>query len=148
MRFETPTLIGLLTALAAAPAHAQGSTSACRPADAISAEMLEDLKRIATGADSTSAERRSIMMIPQVNANQVAYVTDKVVCNRALPVYNAATRARDANTGREVDLPSGKLYIVKIGNVYVAWDPVKQIGDYRSYVTLSKQYQVLANTMF
>ncbi len=147
MRFSIQSSIALLTVITAA-AHLQAQMSACRPADAVSAEMVADIRRIATGTDSTTAEHRRLMGIPQVSANQVAYVTDKVVCNKAVPVYNAATRTLDANTGQEVQLPSGQLYVVKAGTVYVVWDPVKKAGSYRRYVTLSKRYKVLANTMF
>jgi hypothetical protein len=95
---------------------AQGA-SACRPADAISADLVADVVRIATGTDALNAQLRQNRAIPQVSASKVSYVTDNTVCAKVLPVYNANTRSFDANTGGEVSTPTGQLYVVKVGTV-------------------------------
>lgn len=128
------------------PAAAQG-TSACRPVDSISADLLNEIVGIATGTYPGSVQLRNDMKIPEVSPSQVVYVTDKAVCSKVLPVYNANTRAFDSATGTEVDLPSGKLYIVKAGTVYVAWDPIKKVGEFRRYLTLDSKYKLLANSL-
>lgn len=56
------------------PGHrlaAQG-TSACRPADSTSAELLVDIVRIATGTDAINAQLRQNRAIPQVAASNGA----------------------------------------------------------------------------
>jgi hypothetical protein len=124
---------------------AQGST--CRPPDAISADLVADVVRMATGTDGLNAQLRQNRAIPQVSANKVTYVTDNAVCTKVLPVYNANTRTFDANTGAEVSTPTGQLYVVKVGTVYVAWDPGATAGEYRRLITLDSKYRILANSM-
>ncbi|HLQ23610.1 MAG TPA: hypothetical protein VK132_10410 [Gemmatimonadales bacterium] len=141
-------IVLILASVGVLSSPAQGQTSACRPADAVSAGLVADLQRIASGTDSTNAGLRSLLQIPQVATSQVTYVTNKTTCNKALTPYNTATHATDANTGAEVDPPSGQLYVVQVGTVYAVWDPVKMVGEYRSYVTLDSKFKVLANTLF
>jgi hypothetical protein len=116
--------------------------SSCRPADETSARMLQWVKNIATATGPHAAERRTMTKIPQVSASQVTYVTSSTVCNKALSPYNAETVMQDATTGTPVS-PSGQLYVVKAGTVYVVWDPVKSAGSYATYVTLDSKYKVL-----
>jgi hypothetical protein len=138
----------ILASLVVVSSQAQGQASACRPADAVSAGIVADLQRIASGTDSTNAGLRSLLHIPQAATSQVTYVTNKTTCGKALTPYNTATRATDANTGAEVDPPSGLLYMVQVGTVYVVWDPVKKVGEYRSYITVDSKFKVLANVLF
>lgn len=146
MRFSALCATSLLmVGIPSVPAAAQAS--ACRPADSISADILNEIIGIATGTYPGSLQLRNDMKIPQVSASQVVYVTDKAVCSKVLPVYNANTRAIDSATGMEVDLPSGKLYIVKAGTVYVAWDPIKKVGEFRRYLTVDNKYKLLANSL-
>jgi hypothetical protein len=104
--------------------------------------MLQWVKNIATASGPDAAERRTMTKIPQVSAGQVAYVTSNTVCNKALSPYNAETVIQDATTGTPVS-PSGQLYVVEAGTVYVVWDPVKSAGSYATYVTLDSTYKVL-----
>jgi hypothetical protein len=46
------------------------------------------------------------------------------------------------STGTPI-IPSGQLYVVKAGTVYVVWDPVKSAGTYATYVTMDSKYKVL-----
>jgi hypothetical protein len=124
------------------------ATTACRPVDAVSTDMLADITRIATRTDVINAQLRQNMAIPQVAASRISYVTDNTVCNKALPVYNANARTFDANTGTDISSLSGSLYIIKVGTVYVVWDPAAMAGEFRRVVTLDKSYKVLAKTMY
>lgn len=116
--------------------------SSCRPADQTSARMLQWVKNIATGTGPHAAELRTLTKIPQVTASQVTYVTSSTVCNKALNPYNTETVMQDAATGTPVS-PSGQIYVVKAGTIYVVWDPVKSAGSYATYVTLDSKYKVL-----
>jgi hypothetical protein len=61
---------------------------------------------------------RSQTKIPFVSASQITYVTTQSVCNKALTPNNAETAMQDASTGAPI-VPSGRLYVVKAGDVYV-----------------------------
>lgn len=133
----------------AVPHYALGAqrTGACRPGDAISADLVADMVRIATGTDAINAQLRQNRAIPQVTASKVIYVTANTICAKLLPVYNANTRSFDANTGAEVSTATAQLYVVKVGTVYVAWDPGATAGEYRRLVTLDSKYRLLANSL-
>jgi len=129
----------LALSLSALPATAQ---TACRPADQRSARLVQWVKNIATGTSAQAFEQRAQTKIPAVSASQVTYVTSKTVCNKALTAYNAETVMQQTATGATVQ-PSGQLYVVQAGNVYVVWDPVKSAGSYAVYVVLDSRYRVL-----
>jgi hypothetical protein len=114
----------------------------CRPSDAASERMVRWVRNIATGTDAHAADVREHTKIPFVSESQVTYVTSQFVCNKALSPYNARTAMQDASTGASI-LPSGSLYVVKAGTVYVVWDPAKSAGEYAYYVTLDSKYKVL-----
>jgi hypothetical protein len=104
--------------------------------------MVRWLTRIVTGADGASIEQRRLMKLPQLPASQITYVTDENVCNKAVGPYNANSKiTRD---GVPVS-PSGMLYVVKVGNVYVARDPAKTAGEFVINVTLDSSFKVLAS---
>lgn len=136
---RTTALACVLLLLATVSARGQ---SACRPADSVSTYILRWVTQIATGTDSVYALQRSNMRIPQVPASQITYVTDKTVCNKALSPYNANSVMQDASTGTTVP-PSGKVYVVKVGTVYVVHDPAKKAGEFMLFVTLDRQYRLL-----
>jgi hypothetical protein len=106
--------------------------------------MLRWVKGIATGTGEQQGALRAEMKIPQVSASQVTYVTDKAICRKAVTPYNATTGIGDSAKGTEV-APSGKLYVVKAGTVYVVWDPVKTAGEYALYTTLNSNFVVIWN---
>jgi hypothetical protein len=134
----------LLAALVFAcwPAVVVAQTSVCRPADAESALVLAWVKGIVTGTDSASLRQRTAMQLPQVSASQVTYVTDATTCSKVLTPYAASIGFKAPATGPG-EVPSGKLYVVKVGTVYVATDPALRAGDFRLIATVSKQYKLL-----
>lgn len=103
--------------------------------------MVAWLTSIVTGTDSASIQQRMHMKLPQVSASQITYVTDKTVCSKSVGPYNANSTV--TRNGVAVT-PSGKLYVVKIGTVYVAWDPVKT-GQFVIYVTIDSKFKALAS---
>ena len=118
--------------------------SACRPADATSTRMVQWLTAVVTGTDSTLVQLRTRMKLPQVAASQITYVTDNRICSKLVAPYNAETVMQDASGSVP---PSGKLYVVKVGTVYVASDPIKTTGEYAQYVTLDGKFRVLAASL-
>jgi hypothetical protein len=124
--------------------HAQAS--ACRAADSTSALFVRELTRIATGTDVSSQRMREVGRIPQVSANQVSFVTNKTVCSKALPVFNANSQVKSASTGQTISTPSTQVYVVQVGSVYAVMDRGKQFGEYTTMVVMDKTYHLLANT--
>ena len=122
-------------------AAAQGS-SACRPADSASVRILSWVRSIVTGTDPASAKQRTAMRLPQVGTDQITYVTDKQVCSKAVSPYNANAAYQTTGTGT-AEAPSGQLYVVKVGTVYVVKDPAIGAGKFGIYVTLDSRYRVL-----
>lgn len=130
--------------LGIAPAVVQAQTSSCRPADSTSIKMLAWVTNVVTGTDSGSVRQRAQMKLPQVAASKVTYVTDNRLCSKVVTPYNAETVMQDA-TGSVP--PSGQLYVIKVGTVYLASDPAKSAGAFRVYVTLDNKYRVLAASL-
>jgi hypothetical protein len=144
MRKMVLSLPMILATLAPKAVYAQGAaaTSACRPADSASTRMVAWLTSVVTGTDSASIQQRTHMKLPQVAANQITYVTDKNICSKAVSLYNANSTI--TRNGVPV-APSGKLYVVKVGTVYVARDPAKTMGEFVLNVTLDSKFKVLAS---
>ena len=121
--------------------------SPCRPPDAVSNDLVRELTAIAAAADPTGDQLRLDMALPKVSADSVRFVTDDTVCARLVPVYNANTRSFDSRTGVEVSTPTGQLYVVEVGGVYVAWDPGAMMGEFRRVLTVDRTGRVLANSL-
>jgi hypothetical protein len=124
-----------LGAAAACPATAQ---SVCLAADSLGAAMLEQISLVASSNDPQMATSRQHMQLPQVAATQVVFVTDTRVCSRARDAYTAAIRRTDGVQ------PSGRVYVLKVGTVYVVNDPVQLAGEFQIRMTLSSDYKILA----
>ena len=120
------------------------SNSACRPADSTSAVMVQWVTAVVTGTDGASIRQRNQMKLPQVAANQVSYVTDNKICSKLVAPYNTRTAMQDASGAVPA---SGKLYVIKVGTVYVACDPAKNAGEFFTYVTLDQKFRVLAASL-
>jgi hypothetical protein len=116
--------------------------SACRPADSASVRFTQWVRNIATGTSSHAVGLRAETKIPLTSASQIAYITDNRTCSRVLSPYNAETVMTVTATGAAIT-PSGSVYVVRAGTVYVVWDPIKSAGSYAVYVTLDSKYKVL-----
>jgi hypothetical protein len=106
--------------------------------------MMSWLTHIVTGTDPASVHMRAQLKLPQVAASRLSYVSTDSVCNKVLAVY-------DANSGMTQGgvpvPPSGRIYVVKVGSVYVAQDPVKTFGEFSTYVTVDSKYNLLATSL-
>ena len=80
------------------------------------------------------------MKLPRVSASEIAYVTDNRVCSKAVSPYNT-------NAGMGSVAPSGKLYVIKVGTLYLANDPVKSAGEFTIFVTLDSKFRFLASSL-
>jgi hypothetical protein len=66
------------------------------------------------------------------------FVTDTRLCTKARDAYTAAIKRTDGVP------PSGRVYVIELGGVYVVHDPVQVTGEFQIQMTLSRNYRVLA----
>lgn len=141
------TLISFVGALAftaglAGVSHAQrgGTPSAtCRPSNQAVEFTLAALQRLVTSTDTVLVASRHRRQLPAVAASQVSYVTDDAICAKAEKPYTAAVPAKTPPV-----TPSLQVYVFKVGNVYVIWDPVQTVGEFTNAMTLSNNFKVIA----
>ena len=127
----------------ASPAIAQ---STCRPADAGSTRVAQDLSRAVAGTDEHSIQRRAVQHLPRGTGVQVELVNDESICTAALAAYEAITRSYDRATGEWSPAPH-QLYLLRVDTVYVAWAPERSAGEFGQVVTLDRDYRVLASVL-
>jgi hypothetical protein len=119
----------LSTVFLASSAHAQ-----CRTADAQSANMIGYMKSLATATaiDSELVAKRQRYHVPAATASQVTLVSTKKTCSNALAAYKLL-------------LPAGtpaptSLYLVAVGNVYLAWIPAAANTEWSLAVVFDSQF--------
>jgi hypothetical protein len=138
-------LLGLvLTVGVATDADAQrgggggGTPSAtCRPADDLVVDMLTAVRTMVTSTDSVIMAARQRQGLPAVPTSQVSYVTDNSVCAKAEKTYTSNLTGTTAT-------PSLQVYVIKVGNVYVVWDPVQVAGEFTTAMTVNNSYKFVA----
>ena len=80
---------------------------------------------------------RQRQQLPAVAASQVTYVTDDSICAKAEVAYTAGL----AGIGLT---PSLRVHVIRVGDVYVVWDPAQRMGEFGIFMTLSSDYKVLS----
>jgi len=130
----------LLIALAVgvAAARSAAAQSVCLAADSLGAPLLNQIRHVASSADAKMVTYRQCMKIPQTPAGQVQFVTDTRICSKARDAYTAAIKRTDGVQ------PSGRVYVIQVGDVYVVHDPVQLTGEFQIQMTLSRNYKILA----
>lgn len=140
MRVETKRLaltVCVLTAAVAVPAIAEAQ---CRTADSTGTQMLDKYKADVRSADGAMQAWLGRNGIPRVNPNTVVLVTDKTTCSKAMKAYNATL------TGNGIT-PSGSVYVVKIGTVYVVKDPAQVGSGWDLEVVMDSEFRVKARLL-
>lgn len=94
-------------------------------------------KNVVTSTDTGIVAVRQRQQLPAVAASQVTYVTDNAVCATVEQPYSAALAGNGIT-------PSLQVYVIKIGTVYVVWDPVQRGGEFQTFMTVSSKYKILA----
>jgi hypothetical protein len=105
-------------AIVASVAHSSigNARSACRTADRRSAGIIERLITYVTATSGDDATSRDALRLPRATADDVQLVTSETVCAAAVAAYNRDRR--DEGSGL-----SGRVYVVRIGPVYIVHDP-------------------------
>jgi hypothetical protein len=123
------------------PAFAQrgggGPTATCRAPNPDTVLEVTSYQNVVTSTDTAAASFRQRQKLPVVAVSQVSYVTDDAICAKVEAPYSAALSG-NGNT------PSLQVHVIKVGDVYVVWDPVQRLGEFQIIMTVSKQYKVLA----
>ena len=133
MRFETKLLALSLCLMTGSAARAEGQ---CRAADSTSAVMVGKYKSNLRSTDGNMKLWLSRNGIPStVDPNTVVLVTDRNVCSKAERTYSTALK----NNGVT---PSGSVYVVKIGTVYVVKDPVQTSSGWAIEMVLDNQFKI------
>ena len=128
----------VVLAVGVAAARSAAAQSVCLAADSLGAPLLEQVRHVASSVDAKMVSYRQYMQIPQTPAGQVQFVTDTRVCTKARDAYTSAIRRTDGVQ------PSGRVYVIKVGDVYVVHDPVQMTGEFQIQMTLSRTYKILA----
>jgi hypothetical protein len=109
--------------------------------------FLEYFRAIATGEDSGHVQRRREIALPALTAKEISLVGDQSVCAGLMPLYEAETEMRDANTG-SVIAGSGQLYVLRAGPVYLATDSRKKMGEWGLLVVFDEMRRVLFRGLY
>jgi hypothetical protein len=90
-----------------------------------------------TSTDSVIVAARQRQGLPAVPTSQVSYVTDNSVCAKAEKTYTFNLTGTTAT-------PSLQVYVIKVGNVSVVWDPVQVAGEFTTAMTVNSSYGFVA----
>lgn len=135
MRFQAKLLAFFLCVLAGNAAVPASAGAQCREADSTGTVMVGKYKSNLRSTDNAMKQWLTRNGIPQVDPNTVALVTDRTVCSKAVRAYNTAVKGNGVT-------PSGSVYVVKIGTVYVVKDPVQTSTGWELEVVFDSAFKV------
>jgi hypothetical protein len=112
---------------------------ACRSEDSVSRFMVNGVKRLMSASDSASVATRSRMQLPVVSPDSVVLVTNDSICSQMVSAYGGAISLPRSDGV----VPSGQVYVVKVGTVYLVRDPVITGGNYTVEMVINTMGVVL-----
>lgn len=95
--------------------------------------MAPHYTSLATRTDSMAQATRAALSIPEVPAEEVAAVTADSVCAMAAGALTALL-GPPAGGSRDV-------HVVRVGTVYVVWDPTARAGHFSEEVVFDRTFQ-------
>lgn len=112
-------------------ASAQKTTaSLCRPADALTTELMASLKGTLSSTEEEAAAWRNTVGISAVDTSQTAVITDATICQAAANQVELDIKAD--NPTYAAPTPSRRsVYVVRVGQVYGVVDPNVKLGEWR-----------------
>ncbi len=131
-------LLPILQAVAQADGQAPLGEANCRPADAVSSQMVPELRLIVSSTDSAEVELRRRAGIVYQPLAPVAFVSDEPVCLLAVRALNARTRT----PGRR-----RQVYVYDLGGQYAAEDPEQRAGEFRMVRIFSRQWELRGDVL-
>ena len=119
--------LALLSTACGTMQRASVSTS-CRPRDETAGWLLERARDWVSPQDSVGAALADSLRVPRARRSQVQWIIDPAICARAAEAYRQTS-------GRPEGV-SGRVYVVRAGQVYIVLDPdfSHQPGE-RAYTT-------------
>ncbi|HYC50521.1 MAG TPA: hypothetical protein VEB19_05355 [Gemmatimonadaceae bacterium] len=114
--------------------------TACRAADDRSAAMVLALKRLMTSVDTAVVATRLSLSLPTVDQDSVYLIANESVCAQMAAVYGAAISVPRPDNAT----PSGRVYVAKVGSVYVVMDPAVQKGEWQVKMVINSSGSILA----
>jgi hypothetical protein len=138
MRYILLSLILILVGANPSAARAQGS--ACLAADETTQGIIKKLSRLMDADAGSVALDRALYGLPRVDPSTITVVTDKTICAKAERAYTAALKSTTST-------PSGKVYVIKVGTVYVVQDPQRKGGEYVIEIVMDSQFRVIARSL-
>ena len=124
-------ILGMLTAASAA-----AGAQSCTPVDSTLAMPLVDLKDLVASTDAVDANDRQQLGIPAVDSSTVSVVSDTKICDKVLAAFKPTLDA-------SIAVPT-KLFVMKVGTVYVALYPLVGSSQADIYRVVSKQYAIIS----
>ena len=113
--------LALFLAVIVAPNKASGQ--ACKAADATSARVAAEVRRIAT----TNNAIRDSLHLPLVTAAQVVLVSDTATCSR---VRQALDSMIVTTTSDPINLGPRAIYTIQVGTFYAVVNPGSEMGEH------------------
>jgi hypothetical protein len=116
----------------------RAQAQSCRAADMTSSIMVATLQNTMTSTVPQVIAERQSSHLPVAAVDSITFVTDTTVCSQMASAY-AAALAPSSGT------PSGSVYVVKVGAVYVVCDPaITHFGEWSYQMVIDRQGKVLA----
>ncbi|MGE0354728.1 MAG: hypothetical protein AB7I33_15790 [Gemmatimonadales bacterium] len=132
--------MAVMALLSGRPHAALPQSGRCHPDTAVLRSMATYYTSLATRNDSAAQASRAALTIPEVPAEEVVPVTSDSVCATAAAALTALL-GPPASGSREV-------YVVRVGAVYVVWDPTLRAGHFDvSYVFDDRFQNVLSRIL-
>jgi hypothetical protein len=136
-------LIVVASALAAGWVDRVDAQSMCRPADQMSAILIQWLGFYTSATTGQNLAARAFLKLPLVPADQLSLVTQDATCRKANTTYEAAANA-SGGTGL-----SGRLWVVEAGTSFAVVDPDYHWGPapgWWTVVTMDSTFKKLSET--
>ena len=111
-------------------------SQACGSAtDSAAVHLRARIRRLSASIGATESDERRDLKLPNVDSTTIIAVTQNATCQKALAAFNGTLSGVSP-------LPA-KIYLVKVGTVFVAMYPVSNTYDWPAAVIDSK-YKILA----
>lgn len=105
----------------------------CRPADALSAQTLGQLRQVLSGTDSANIDLRGDVGLTYQPSPQVELLADEALCELAVSALNSRTRT----PGRR-----RQVYLFDLGSQFAVEDPEQMAGEYRMVRVFSREWRL------
>ena len=128
-------LVALVAIVQLAGAEHLQSQACASATDSAAVHLRARIRRLSASTGTTESYERRDLKLPGVDSTTIVAVTQNATCQKALAAFNGTLSGVSP-------LPA-KIYLVKVGTVFVAMYPVSDNHDWPAAVIDSK-YKILA----